>query len=677
MFSNIKALLGAYATINHAVSAVFGAFRIKREVRVEVTDGVNTGSRKYFASEKYTALGEVHVDMTHALHDPRGFNTHIIDESGDVHPDLFLAKQKNAGGIPRTTLTDMSADIEAYLRPDSQLSLLVGMLSTLYVLTFKESKAKKRLEKYDDGHISAALADVIAPAPINQDWRCENLPGMFTWDQTMIESAAEADVLWVNRLTDDEVAVVCSHLGGRRRTTQLAFDLNIPKLTDQVKLSGCRMAPGGNAPNGTTARLVQSALNKYVETNRLYGTFEAALAIYHQIALTPVPDTAEGLAWLKRARFVTLPRFSAWRGTYRIILGEKPYGISSAVTTSWKWWREAGLATAVPASQYNAASLWGRYFVEAKYYHSDADITRLGSLDFAENPGAAYYAYAALVTGGEAYCAIPPGLGMTYGDWSEGDALRLSVSVTEAAASGYDLEEDDDGTWLVIKNIPPPCSLIHVLGKMPAEGIFSCLASRFEVKFDRIGDGWVFPDLKNAWGFGMATRWLGYDCEMSFEGRTKTANWASNESSIAVRPFHIDGPDRQSVKLNSVTPRGRVFDLIPGMGADLNKWTVTVSSSEMMMLTATDFAKHPTRGVFLPPNEKDVNVIIPPAEGLVYAPMTIRMTSRGQFVQAGFQIVTQTTPHHPPDTAAEALLLAGAPSQEEAMDDGQDRGLAS
>lgn len=677
MFSNIRALLGAYATVNHAVSAVFGAFRIKREVKVEVTDGVNKGKRKYFSSEKYTALGEVKVDMSSVLHDPRGFNANIIDESGDVHPDLFIAKQRLSGSVPRTTLIDMSADAEGYIRQDSQVSLLVSMLSTLYVLTYKEMKAEKRPEKYDDGHISANLADVIAPAPENNDWRSEEMPDVRVWDQTVVESPANDNVIWVNRLNAKDVAIVCSHLGGRRRTTQLAFDLDIPLLTESVKLSGSTQTPGSHAPLSTKARDVASALNKYVETNRLYGAFEAALAIYHQLALTPVPDTAEGLAWLKRAKYVTLPGFRAWRGTYRVILADKPYGLSSAVTTTWKWWRDAGLATAVPAAQYNAASLWGRYFVEGKYYHDDADVSHVGSLAFAENPGAAYYAYAALVTGGDAYCAVPPGFGMSYGDWEEGDALRLAVAVSESAAAGYDLEEDDEGRWLVIKQVPPPCSLIHVIGRMPDKGIFSCLSTHYEVRFDRVHNGWVFPDLRNAWGFGMATRWLGHDCEMTYGGRTKIANWASNESSIAVRPFHVDGPDRETVRLESVCPRGRVFDLLPGMGADRNKWTIDVAVSEMQMLTATDFARHPTQGVFMPPQGRDVNILIPPAESLSYAPVTIRMAERGQFEQAGFQIVGTITQHHPPDGVDAAQAAAGALALEDQQEGGDPGGSAN
>jgi hypothetical protein len=183
---------------------------------------------------------------------------------------------------------------------------------------------------------------------------------------------------------------------------------------------------------GITAADVWATLNRYVEHNRLYGAMEAAMAYYHQIALTPLPDTAEGHAWLTRRKVAHLPRFDAFRGVYAFTLSGVPYAIDTAVTESWRWWVEVGLATAIPAAAMNAFSLWGRYMAEGGFYMDDAEIDRLGDMHFAENPAAAYYSYAALITGNNVYCPLPhsPGLVTRAGVSVKGSiSTRLSSTL--------------------------------------------------------------------------------------------------------------------------------------------------------------------------------------------------------------------------------------------------------
>jgi hypothetical protein len=393
-------------------------------------------------------------------------------------------------------------------------------------------------------------------------------------------------------------------------------------------------------------------LNKYVIANRLYGAFEVALGIYHQTALTPVPDTAEGLIWLKRKKQIILPRFDAMRGLFSVILLEDGYGISANVTHTWKWWRDAGLSSAATAAPYNAISLWGRYFVEGGFYHKDADVYKLGSFEFAHAPGSAYYAYASLLTGGDVYCAVPPTYGLSYAPWDEDFDYSIPVTVQDLSMTGYDVEVLAGQAHLKIKNIPQPCTATVVLGRCARDGAFSALSEHFTIPIARADDAWVVPNVDKAWGFGMVTRWLGYNTVMRYNGTQRIANWASNASSIAVRPFQVRGRDIKTVEIISVAERQRVFDLLPSMGNVDTEWSVDVDVTDRFSITGMSGHMVAVDGAFHSKLGKDAPIITANVESTMFMPLIIRAVRPNDPVMAGFQVVYEATGPNPPEPVA-------------------------
>jgi len=654
MIGNYTALLGDFAKIKFDTKAAFGGYELQRQVKVTVSDGHTMSKRRFLSSDKYTALGNLEVHMVEPVHDPRGYNTEVIDETGDIKPELFISKLRTHGGLPKTALQLVTAEAESYIWDDSQITLLVALLSTYYVLKYRELKSDISLTEYNDGHISFSLQDQIAGGPYGHEWWNETELIISGWDQTTHDSPGDRDIMYVTGMTAKQLKVLHAHLKGRKKTSPLAFDLEIPRLLERVMFTG-NTDPDQMETSRIRASDVLSTLHAYIDINRLYGAFEAALAIYQQVALTPVPDTAEGMAWLIRPRYVNLPRFRAHRGLYAVLMRDRPFGLSSSVTTTWKWWRDAGLTIAVQGALFNAASLWGRYFVEGGFYHDDADVHRLGSFEFATSPSAAHYAYAALVTGHDTYCPVPRNLGMGYARWLDGTEFTYRIDVADAELTGYNIRPGVDGTYLVVSVLPQPCSTLHVMGRMPHEGYFSCLSSEFKVEFKRLRNGWVLPNIAQAWGFGLASRWLGYDAEMSYEGQSRIANWASNDSSMAARPFHVQGPDIQTVRLNQVIPRQKTFALLPSMAADHNTWDVSYTVDDVYTLKSVSGMRIGTAGTFRIPDGKETTIIVPDVQSVAYTPVTLRVSTRANVQLAGFQVLRPDTSHHPPDPISSAL----------------------
>jgi hypothetical protein len=650
MLSNLLALTGNFALAKHDVRNAYGAFTLKREIKVAVSGRGQTNSRKMFVSEGYTALGQTTVRMIPVVNDTRGLDRTMVDDAGEVTGEMLAAKVRLNGGVSNAARVNIASLAYTFIRPDSQISLLVGLLSTYYVLKGKELGMKQDLRDYDDGHIKIAMIDDIADPPAGANWWTSNQVMSQTFNPVSVEGEAIFPVLSMYGMHQKDGDIILAHLGGRHRTTRFAFDLEIPALAHHVAIAGLRH-DGSTTPNyaAFTAADVLATLNRYVEHNRLYGAMEAAIAYYHQIALTPLPDTAEGHAWLTRRKVAYLPRFDSFRGIYAFSLSGVPYAIDTAVTETWKWWTEVGLATAIPAAAMNAFSLWGRYLAEGGFYSDDAEIDRLGDLQFAENPAAAYYAYAALVTGENVYCPLPHSLGVSYEAWRISSGINIDATVIDAEATGYDLEYTDDRARLVIKRIPPPCSAVHVLGRMPKDSAFSALSERFRVNLRRIKDGWVLPTVNEAWGFGLASRWAGYDAEMEYRGEVRRANWAPNQSSIAARPFNVDGPDIIQVVLRKVTPREKMFFFLPGMDGDHVEIDVEVAVSQTVVLMAKHRDWSYSAGNFYPPRRREADVRMPPRVEVAFLPTIITASRRADVSMSGFRVVRDTIPHEPAD----------------------------
>lgn len=508
MYSNYVSYVGESAAKKFNKEAAFGGFTVSRRVNAVVSDAVTNAKRKYAATEDYTALGDIDVTMSYAVDDPRGMNSSIIAESGWVDPDLFAAHIKRTGGVQRAAQIEIEAGAVGYLRDDSQVALLVGLLSQLYVQEFREAGLTESVHAYADGLVGIKVDEIMDIPDLAEQWQPDRLMDIGGWDQEGVEMSPECDVVSCDRLTKKQISLLLTVMGGRAKTTKLAFDLAMPRLCDKVYVNANMNLVSGDSieTDDVTAQLCRATLDRYVDTNRLHAQFEVAFAIFHQCALTPVPDTAEGMAWLKRKRELVLPAFSAFRGQYRTLLAGAAYGVSASAVNTWRWWRNAGISTAVHGGMYNAASLWGRHFVEAEYFHQDADLEHVGQHRMSDAPAVAYYSYASMITGHKAYCPVPAGFGMRYLDWEVNDALTLPVTLTDDHRLGYDVGTSEGGFVLRVRHIPPPASLIHVLARLPRDGAFKSLSDKFSLTIRRSQEGWAVPSVMEAWGLGMALR---------------------------------------------------------------------------------------------------------------------------------------------------------------------------
>jgi len=199
---------------------------------------------------------------------------------------------------------------------------------------------------------------------------------------------------------------------------------------------------------------------------------------------------------------------------------------------------------------------------------------------------------------------------------------------------------------------------------MPSEGGFTAMSSEFDITLTSRKDGWLVPNVDKAWCLGIACRWLGYNVTMRYEGKERIGNWASNASSIAVRPFQVSGPDVTPVHITSIGPRDKTFAPLPGLGSTVAKWRVSVQVTDAISMS-TVLGNTAITGYFTRPSAKDVDIILPSSQYVMAVPVTLRATARAEPNVAGFQVVLPFTGHHPADPAP----LSGPGAQEREMGD--------
>ncbi|UWL52193.1 fusion protein [Exobasidium gracile totivirus 1-2] len=589
--------------------------------------------------------------MSFPLCDWRGVNNAVIDDSGNADIDLLLAAARTSSSLPREGALDLAANPTAWLRNDSQLSLLVTLLSLYYVRKYHETDLTKEDiidPVYADGHVQVKLTEKFTDKPNTTrdgtyDWRKPEI-NISTWDQTSVQNPPTMPVLYVRGMTIDEVRIIMTALGGKQRTTPLAFDLEIPRLASIVCLAwdGQAKTGGWHCDVKVKSNVVLRTLIKYVTQNRMYGTFEAALGIYHQVCLNPVPDTAEGQAWTTRKRDVILPEFDASRGTLATMLRGKPYGTTNSTIATWKWFVSSGLDTAIVAGLYNAVSLWGRYLIEAGYYDGDSIDKAVGNHSFANSPAAAYYAYASLVTGHQAYTSVPLYYGLEFESWDDELTVKIPVNRMSPDNVGYTIDTEGNMASMNITAVPPPCSPQLVYGMLPTTGRLSPLSSQWSVDIMPSYEGYVVATTVDAWKVAIASRWFGYDMVTDVKGVDHTVNWASNQSQIAQNPIMRRGPDNRTCHIKHFEPRGKVFAQLPLHNSATLTWNVGVERATNIMIVGRH-KKTPVRAAGSTPgiSGNPTDLAVPSPLVTSYMPIVLEATQRAEFRELGFSGTTR------------------------------------
>jgi hypothetical protein len=271
----------------------------------------------------------------------------------------------------------------------------------------------------------------------------------------------------------------------------------------------------------------------------------------------------------------------------------------------------------------------------------------LGELEFSENPALEYYAYIGIITGADVYAPIPVKYGIQYEPWLDGTVDSVFVDLLEDEDSGYDMEDVDGGkARIMVKKMPQPCSAINIIGRMPTGSHFSVLSPQYDIKITRLGDGFKVDSVRDAWGVAMVARWLGYDTELEYRGKTKVMSYAANSDSIAMMPFSVKGPDVLDVVVKSFSNRQKVFTPLPALDGKENIWRVSVSVKATYAIESLSRRNKITmRGTFYRPRKEDkgrINRVL--AKYVDYVPITIKVESRGDPKQWGFHMVTPVPP---------------------------------
>lgn len=594
MFSVFKQTIGAATDQVFEDRAAFGLTTIERKVRVAAEFGSGPVQRVFLTRERYTALGDVKVELGGVVNDPRGLNARIIGESGYVEPEIFNGFTRTLVGLAREARPMIEADPGRIVRAESQIALLVGLISSFYVATAKRAKLEPKMADYNDGHVRLKLAEWVAgPPPENVNvLRAFRVGSM--WRPADYGMVMAKPHVHTSGLDLRAARVLVAHLGGRQRTTQWSFDLDIPELCGDFARSG-NMNDGEAPPSEddlSDPELLWRTLETYVITNRLQSQLETAVMVYMQTALRPIPDTAEGLIWLARKRTLRLPAFDTFRGYHPALVSELPFGFTAAIHNVHNWWRTARLSLAVQGGIFTAVSLWGRYMVESNIYDENASARHfIGDLPTDSVPGLAWVAYASVVTGAKLICSASRHVGLAYEPWDAHFEYRLPLAAAVTRQPGYSLGLPTQGApfgELIVTALPEPAPLSAVLGRAPELAPVRALQPHFEVTVSRVTDKWFVDGPGGAWAYGLLHRVFGYDVDFSWEGKRGRGNWAPNETSLAARPFPEAQLEDVAVRVVGVAARTKTWASLPGLPPHSHTFRVDVEVGDLLAGVSTD-----------------------------------------------------------------------------------------
>lgn len=161
------------------------------------------------------------------------------------------------------------------------------------------------------------------------------------------ESMPSIDVSYLDLrpLTNVEVNFVLMMMCKWSRQTNLAIDFDLPNLADRFAyrhsanvneadewLIGERVDASFPVPSSKT---ILSAIRKYVNHNRVFNHFETAAQVLAQIMVKPIPNSAEGHAWLLNNPIVNIPKFGSVRGRYPFLLTGEAALVQATALEDW------------------------------------------------------------------------------------------------------------------------------------------------------------------------------------------------------------------------------------------------------------------------------------------------------------------------------------------------------
>nr|WNK15279.1 MAG: capsid protein [Totivirus sp. 'monocotyledonae'] len=317
--------------------------------------------RHMFSTQPMTSLGLMEASISGTVTSLDGLTKNYLTPEGTVNLSMLAETLKQSAGLQTAMWSGHVGKMQQWSWADNHVPLLLNMLRHAFLMSFSSAGLQDNLNlgNYNDGHVT-----------VNRDqWWPENYPAAHnvnSWpggnaDENypnyvrLAESvpSEEYSAVDLRGLNNDEARAVLLMLGKWRRRSRFRCDYETPKLVDNVYYRFPRDVPnldewlepeGGvqpgdgalpAAPAVPNAKLIWSALRKYVGQNRLFDHFSVALYIFCATTYQFLPVTAEGNYWLSMNWTMHIPEFKSIRGRYSCINEGDPAYVSHRALNEW------------------------------------------------------------------------------------------------------------------------------------------------------------------------------------------------------------------------------------------------------------------------------------------------------------------------------------------------------
>nr|QIP68081.1 coat protein [Erysiphales associated totivirus 20] len=287
------------------------------------------------SGRRYTSILEMPTDFQMSVLSPAvwetcgradvsGYNKKVIGANGRFSMVQAYNENGQRGNnvrVGREKSMEMDATLGDY---DSQeafiYNMLVSWLKALLSEDAVDGKIKFDQKGFSDSHVKYGLGNGLgdvtldvtlgAPAPTLHARAIAQRDDLNYWTLPY--------VLKYNAVTLDQQAFYIAHVFGRERPSKLSFEFRIPSINVDALL----LEPLGNDVEDetdfdqidwTNAELMYTWIRDYVELNRCYKAFSAAMDLLGSLAFNPMPSYHEGIWWNNLLPIVHLAPFTPTR----------------------------------------------------------------------------------------------------------------------------------------------------------------------------------------------------------------------------------------------------------------------------------------------------------------------------------------------------------------------------
>ncbi|QRN76667.1 gag [Torulaspora delbrueckii virus LA] len=554
-----------------------GTFTIYGRNRIDFKYDGLTFSRQLGVSQKFTLLGNPDVHQSESGSYLDGIAKKYLTLEGGLAIENVMSELRSNSGIPASAVSAHAFNIASWRWYDNHVALLINMLRAyhLKVLDERGEFGAGHYPKYDDGHL--AITVVPPTGALETDhfrWpfkRGEVLAPEWA-HHTEAMPTIEVPYIDVRPLTSVEVNFVLMMMCKWSRQTNLAIDFDLPNLTDRfayrhtAKVTEADEWLMNERPDAAfpvlSSKAMLSAIRKYVNHNRVYNHFETAAQILAQLMVKPLPNNAEGHAWLLHDPVVNIPKFGSVRGRYPFLLTGEASLVQATALEDWSAIMGKPEIVFTYAVDHAIAVNTGLYLRRIKKTGMGTRVDDSYEDGVFLSPETFMAAAVACATGEDAPLNGMSDVYVFYPQFVDLDTVTyIPAQVREA--EGYNVTSEG----LKVLGVPLACSPV-LLYPMAAFDDANPYSGSFKIgKAERYVRGRAVYSPFEAWKLAWAARIAGYDTRVSIPGDNTGLSklYADNADSWTHIPDSFLNPEAEFIYVTDLERRRRHFIDLPNM----------------------------------------------------------------------------------------------------------------